>query len=113
MKGFLVDANLSRRVDVWRSAAFQFVVDIDDNWSDSEIWNYATSNDLTILTKDADFANRAIISEPPPKIIHFKIGNMRLLEFVSFINVHWEAIKLSSENHKLVSVYRDRIEVIE
>ncbi len=51
MKGFLVDANLSRRVDVWQSEAFQFVIDINDTWSDSEIWNYAKSNDLTILIK--------------------------------------------------------------
>lgn len=62
MKGFLVDANLSRRVDVWQFGTFHFVVDIDDSWSDSEIWNYARSNDLPILTKDADFANRVIIS---------------------------------------------------
>ena len=104
MNGFLVDVNLSRRVDVWRSEEFQFVFDIDDTWSDSEIWNYAKSNELTILTKDADFANRIIVSEPPPKIIHFKIGNMRLSAFVSFINARWKTIKLSSEDHKLVSV---------
>ena len=74
MKGFLVDVNLSYRVDVWESTRFQFVVDINKTWSDSEIWSYAKSRDLTIITKDADFADRIMISKPPPKVIHFKIG---------------------------------------
>ena len=93
MRGLLVDANLSRRVDVWRDEAFHFVADINDEMSDSDIWAYARSNDLTVLTKDADFSNRIIVTEPPPKINHFKIGNMRLREFVAFVNKHWVKIK--------------------
>ncbi len=38
---------------------------------------------------------------------------MLLPEFVLFINTHWDGIRLSSENHKLVSVFRDGLEVIE
>ena len=38
---------------------------------------------------------------------------MRLTEFVVFVNNRWDAINLSSEQHKLVKVFRDRIEVVE
>ena len=75
---FIVDVNLSRRVDVWQSEEFEFVADINDEWKDTEIWNYAKENGLTIITKDTDFANRILVSEMPPKIIHLRIGNMLL-----------------------------------
>ncbi len=39
---------------------------------DAEIWRYAKSGDMTIVTKDSDFIDRIIISEPPPRIIHFQ-----------------------------------------
>ena len=113
MNGFLVDVNLTYRVDVWRSNEFQYLVDIDETLSDSEIWNYAKLNNLTVLTKDSDFADRIMLSSPPPRIIHFKIGNIRLAKFVLFIDNRWSAIKLASESYKLVSVFRNRIEVID
>lgn len=78
MKRFLIDANLPYRVPVWQKESFEVVVDIDEEWSDSEIWNYAKKNNYTIVTKDADFSNRIMVSGPPPKIIHLRIGNMRL-----------------------------------
>lgn len=112
MKGFLVDFNLPRNTHIWRDDAFSFVVDIDKRMKDSEIWSYAKSNDLTILTKDSDFSYRVMISDPPPRIIHFQIGNMRLHIFKRFIDEHWEAIKMESSQNKLVTVFRKRIEVV-
>lgn len=113
MKLFLIEANLPRRVPTWQNEAFQFVVDLNDEWSDSEIWNYAKLNDFTIVTKDADFSNRIIMSAPPPKIIHLRLGNMRLRNLMQFINLHWHLIATASKNHKLVNVFVDRIETIE
>ena len=112
MNRFVIDANLPRWIPIWQSELFQFVVDIDDEWNDSEIWNYARKNNYTIVTKDADFSNRIIVSEPPPKIIHMRIGNMRLRDFKRFIDENWKAIQAASANHKLVNVYVDRIESV-
>ena len=112
MKRFVIDANLPRQISVWQSESFEHVVDIDDEWSDTEIWNYARKNNSTIVTKDADFSHRIIVSKPPPKIIHLRIGNMRLLDFMRFIDEHWKTIRAASANHKLVSVYVDRIESV-
>ncbi len=41
--------------------------DIDDEWSDEQIWNYAGENNLTIISKDSDFSNRILLEQPPPK----------------------------------------------
>ncbi|MFN0277971.1 MAG: DUF5615 family PIN-like protein [Pyrinomonadaceae bacterium] len=113
MKRFLIDANLPYKIDVWQKEKFWFVADIDEEWSDSEIWNYARKNNHTIVTKDADFSNRIIVSEPPPKIIHLRIGNMRLQDLNKFLEENWNLIRSASAKSKLVNVYLDRIESVE
>ncbi len=113
MKRFIIDANLPRCIPAWQTEKFWFVVDIDDEWSDTEIWNYARKNDCTIVTKDADFSHRIIVAHPPPKVIHLRIGNLRLREFSLFIERNWKFIKEASHQNKLVNVYIDRIETVE
>jgi predicted nuclease of predicted toxin-antitoxin system len=112
MKKYLVDANLPSKIKVWQTSEFEFVHQINDEWTDSEIWNYARENSLTIISKDADFSHRIIVSSPPPRIIHIKIGNMKLKDFQTTIERLWERTKNLSETHKLVSVFIDRIEAV-
>lgn len=112
MKKFLIDANLPSKVGIWQTDKFEFVNDINDEWSDGEIWDYAKINDLIIVTKDSDFSHRIISQDPPPKIIHIKIGNMRLNDFISFIGRNWVQIEEMSNENKLVNVFTDRIEAI-
>ena len=78
MTKYLIDVNLPRYIPIWASDEFIHQIDINDEWSDQEIWKYAKDNSLTIITKDSDFSNRIMASSPPPKIIHFRTGNMRL-----------------------------------
>ena len=113
MRAFLVDVNLPSKFKPWHNKRFQHVKDIDDEWSDSQIWQYAKEHNLTIITKDVDFSNRIIAAEPPPKVIHIRVGNMRLAEFRQFMLTNWEEIEQMSANHKLVNVYRDRMMGIE
>lgn len=112
MKRFLIDANLPRGIAAWQGEKYLHVSDLDDEWTDSEIWEYARKNNHTIVTKDSDFSHRIIVSQPPPKIIHLRIGNMRLREFATFVDENWKIIRAASLAHKLVNVYRDRIETI-
>jgi predicted nuclease of predicted toxin-antitoxin system len=77
--------------------------------TDSQIWNYAKEHDLIILTKDADFYNRIIVSEPPPRVVHLRIGNMRKAKFHKFIANQWENIESLISKHKLVRVYLNKI----
>ena len=113
MKKYLVDANLPSKIKIWQTDEFEFVSRINDEWTDSEVWDYAKQNNLTIISKDSDFSHRIIVSNPPPKIIHIKIGNMKLKDFNSTIEKLWATAEKISENHKLVNVFIDRIEAVE
>lgn len=113
MKKYLVDANLPSKIAIWRTEEFEFVANIDDEWTDTEIWNYARLHDLTIISKDSDFSHRIISSHPPPRIIHVKIGNLKLKEFISFIERIRNSVSKLSDTHKLVNLFIDRIEGVE
>ena len=65
---------------------------------------------MTIVTKDADFSNRIIFSVPPPRVIHLRIGNMKLAPMHELLNRIWKDIELMSSNNKLVTVYENEIE---
>ena len=111
-KKYLIDVNLPRYFSLWSDSNYEYVFDIDDEMKDSEIWNYAKENDFTIVTKDADFADLILLNNPPPKVIHAKLGNMKMQEFHSSISKIWEEVCLLSEEYKLISIYKDRIEGI-
>lgn len=109
---FLIDANLPSGISGWKADDCEYVNAIDPAWTDSQIWDHAFAGDLTIVSKDADFSHRMIALEPPPRVIHLRIGNMKLRDFEDFIDRHWSMIKAVSEEHKLVNVFSDRIEGI-
>lgn len=77
------------------------------------IWEYAKRHNLTIITKDRDYSDRMLLSNPPPKVIHLRIGNLRMGDFHRFIANNWTEICLLSDTQKLVFVFRDRIEGLE
>jgi len=113
MAKFLIDANLPYYLSIWHNEDYIHLNDLDDTWKDSEVWNYALKNGLTIVTKDSDFSNRILLKEPPPRIIHIRFGNMRVKEFRDKIISIWKDVCQMSETHKLVNVFNDRIEGIQ
>ena len=76
MKKFLIDVNLPYYFSLWKGTDYIHQRDIDAKMKDSEIWQYAKDNNLTIITKDSDFSERIILNSPPPKVIHIKFGNL-------------------------------------
>jgi predicted nuclease of predicted toxin-antitoxin system len=42
---------------------------------DHAIWDYAAGNGFAIVSLDADFAERAALIGPPPKVIWLRCGN--------------------------------------
>lgn len=112
MKKYLIDVNLPYHFSLWNSDEFIHQKDIDDEWTDEQIWNYAKKNDLTIVSKDADFSNRIILSVPPPKVIHIRFGNLKFNEFFKILTDNWTEIQNLNAKYKLVNVFRDRIEGI-
>ena len=113
MARYLIDANLPYRFSRWQGIDFIHVFDLNDEWPDHEIWQHALRNSLTIVTKDADFSDWILLSEPPPRVIHLRIGNLKMRDLFAFLQLHWNRIAALSETHKLVTVYQDRIECAE
>jgi len=91
---------------------FSHVFDIGDDLPDSAIWKYATQSDLIIVSKDADFSDRIMLSEPPPRVVHLRIGNMRMRDLFAFLHRVWPQVVELSASHKLNIVRESLIECI-
>lgn len=78
----LLDQNLSRRLIEILAADFpdtEHVLHLDmEKNEDTEIWDFAASNDYVIVSKD--FYQRSVAIGHPPKVIHLHIGNCSVQE---------------------------------
>lgn len=113
MPKFLIDVNLPYHFSLWKGDDYIHQNEIGDDWTDTQIWKYATDNALTIVSKDSDFSSRVIFHIPPPKVIHIRLGNLRIREFFTAMNSVWNEVLELNKDHKLVTVFSDRIEAIE
>ncbi len=113
MHEFIIDANLPYLFKLWNTEKCIHVFDLNDSMTDKEIWNYAKKNNLSIITKDTDFSTKVLFTDPPPRVIHLRIGDMRMKHLHDFLTKNWTEIKSISRSHKLTNVYIDRIEGIE
>jgi predicted nuclease of predicted toxin-antitoxin system len=113
MPRFLIDTNLPYYFSLWNNEQYIHQRDIDSRRSDSGIWEYAKQNNLIIITKDADFSDRILLLQAPPKVIHIRLGNRRMREFHQRIVPVWEEVCRLIEHHKLIYIFDDRIEAIE
>jgi len=66
-----------------------------DSADDSKIWDYALINDLTVVTKDADFVELILVSKRSPKVIWIKRGNCSTKEIEQMLRDNH--LKLTSE----------------
>ncbi len=110
MKKFLVDVNMPYYFHLWNNPDFLMQKDIDDDASDDQIWQFAKDNNLTIITKDSDFSNKILLSDPPPKVIHVRLGNLKMNQFYVEFQTKWEQILELNKTHKLITVFTDRME---
>ena len=88
----MVDVNLPKKFKFFNSEKFIHVVDIDPKMKDSEVWKYALSNDLIILTKDSDFYLRTVLSDSCPKVIYLQLGNQTINQLHNYFSKNWEKI---------------------
>ena len=112
MPTYLIDANLPYRFSLWQGPQYVHVFDLNDSWTDLQIWDHARRHDLTIVTKDADFSALAMASEPPPRVVHLRIGNLKFQDLHRLLQDLWPQVRSLSETHRLVTVFRDRIEAV-
>src|SRR5271166_2314877 len=90
MARFLIDVNLPYRFSLWNGDDYIQVRDINDQWTDREIWAYAKKHDLVIVSKDADFSDLVMQSVPPPRVVHIRLGNLKMREFHAILAQNWQ-----------------------
>ena len=93
MKGLLLDENIPTRLTFTPLLPVYHVTDLGASPSDSMVWSHARDNEYVILTKDADFFHRILLSDPPPWVIHLRIGNMRKRDFHAFLARIWPRVE--------------------
>ena len=113
MKGVLVDENLPAELRLPTTLPVAHVTEISDSPSDSLVWQHAREGHLVIVTKDADFSHRILTSDPPPWIVHVRVGNLRLKAFIQHLTSVWPSVESLLPRHKLISIFPDRIESVE
>jgi predicted nuclease of predicted toxin-antitoxin system len=78
----LFDANLSpklvgRLAELFPASLHVFETGLASFTSDEAIWEYARTNDLTIVTADSDFLSLAESRGTPPKVVHLENCNYK------------------------------------
>ena len=112
MRGYLFDENLPQVPSLPTSFPVTHALALGPRPTDSELWNHAHQKDLAIVTKDADFSQRVVLTAPPPRVVHLRVRNMRRRELAIWLARTWPQIEALVASHRLVNVYRDRIEAI-
>lgn len=110
MARFLIDVNLPYYFSLWNGEDYEHVHDLNDQWTDRQIWDYAREKDLVIVSKDADFSDRVMLSAPPPRFVHVCLGNMKMREFHAVLTRHWPWILENISRFRMLRIYADRIE---
>jgi predicted nuclease of predicted toxin-antitoxin system len=85
----LFDQNLSRRLPALLASEFpgsQQVFEVGLATADDRtIWVYPATQGLTIVSKDADFAQLSTLLGSPPKVIWLRIGNSPTRDAVALL----------------------------
>ena len=93
----LLDENLSPRLLETLSELYPGSVHVHSIGlgaaDDSDIWEHAKAHGFAIVSKDADFAERSVLEDDPPKIIWLRVGNCRTSEIERLLRAHREAIR--------------------
>jgi predicted nuclease of predicted toxin-antitoxin system len=112
MRGWLFDENLPLVPSLRTRLPLTHASDLGSRPTDSQVWAHAQQNDLAIVTKDADFSQRIVLGMAPPRVVHLRVGNMRGRDFAAWLKSVWPQIESTIATHKLVNVYRDRLEAV-
>jgi predicted nuclease of predicted toxin-antitoxin system len=113
MKGYVLDENVPGQLMFQPSLPiFSSCNAVGRSATDSELWGYARERELVIITKDADFSARILMSVPPPWIVHLRFGNLPRKAFHRLLSSMWPHIEALLPQHKMIAVYIDRIEAV-
>ena len=88
----LFDENLSHKLPHLVAASFPESQHVRDagltGLGDDNIWTYAKANGFTLISKDKDFYQRALLYGAPPKFIWLRLGNCTRDDLLALIRGH-------------------------
>lgn len=94
----LFDENLSYKLAALLADSFPDSIHVRDIGlkaaDDIEVWNYAKTNELIIVSKDSDMHERSFILGYPPKIIWIRLGNCSTLDVESLLRREFAVIEM-------------------
>jgi predicted nuclease of predicted toxin-antitoxin system len=92
----LLDQNLSYRLKGVLLEMFHDVIHVQeigfDESEDIEIWRFARDKGWTVMTKDGDFADLALLYGAPPKVIRLRVGNESWRRVANVVIDHRETV---------------------
>ena len=104
----LFDQNVSDRIiprvaDLFPESAHIKSVSLKEA-DDSIVWEWAKQNGFTIVSKDTDFYQRAIVLGHPPKLIWLRVGNCPTRLIIALLRTRHEIIRqfIESETESLL-----------
>ncbi len=94
---FLFDQNISFRIlnslpDLFEGSSHVKNENLVDA-NDFQIWEFAKSNDYTIVSQDSDFNDFNLLHGFPPKIIWIRTGNVKTLSIVTLLTNHFSDLE--------------------
>jgi predicted nuclease of predicted toxin-antitoxin system len=107
----LFDQNLSRKLvtrlaDIHPASSHVQFHEMEEK-TDTEIWEFAKTNDFCIVTQDADFAERSRLYGSPPKVVWLRCGNAPTSQVEAILRSGSGAIQelLSNPNFHCLELY--------
>ena len=73
-----------------------------DKTDDRAVWEYAKANGFTLVSQDADFAERASLLAHMPKIIWLRCGNQPTSTIEQLLRSHADAIAAFEQDEAAV-----------
>lgn len=98
----LFDENLSRRLvrlleDLYPDSE-HVVTSALESADDLELWSYAASRGLTIVSKDWDFLQLSTVKGHPPKVVWLRLGNCSVTEIATVLrNRHLDLLRFMED----------------
>ncbi len=93
----LFDQNISFKIKNALSEEFPESMHVSDirmqTSTDTQIWEYAKANHLTIVTKDSDYFDLSMVLGSPPKVIWINVGNGSTLSLINVLKSNTKKIK--------------------
>jgi predicted nuclease of predicted toxin-antitoxin system len=85
----LFEHNLSPRLvrnfaDLYPNSQHVFLLEMERD-DDLKIWEYASQNDYTIVTRDSDYDDLSLVRGFPPKVIWIRRGNCSTSEIENLL----------------------------